>query len=186
MHKTDLMWEQGGLVFTDLPLELELKEMRFFMTLDSNGNTFLTRDGRFALSNTGPTEWDWELVNGFGDFVLDHEGNRITIPFVLNAAGEPTTEIDYDVLYTMIGTFTVPNNWGLDQADSNRFVVTGRSGDPVANYAANIVPGATELSAVDLAGEMVRVIETQRGYQLNSRIIQTSDEMMRIVNNLRG
>jgi flagellar basal-body rod protein FlgG len=185
LAKTDMMWDIGGLSFTDQPLDFALMDMSFFMTLDAQGNVFLTRDGRFGLSNTGETEWEWELVNGFGDFVLDHDGNRIAIPFVMDEDGNPTTEIDYEVLYTTIGTFTVPNNWGLDQAENNRFVVTGRSGDPVPNFGANLVPAAIELAAVDLAGEMVRVIETQRSYQLNARIIQTSDELMRIINNLR-
>ncbi|MCL1881694.1 MAG: flagellar hook-basal body protein [Oscillospiraceae bacterium] len=182
--KTDMLWAQAGITFTDLPLDFAFTDDSFFMTMDRNGDTFLTREGRFTISNTGG-KWEWELVNGFGDFVLDFDGNRIPIPFVMTDDGEYTTEIDYASLYQVIGTFTVPNIWGLDQAQNNRFVVTGRSGQPEINTGASMVPGALEMSAVDLANEMVRVIETQRSYQLNARVIQTSDELMRIVNNLR-
>jgi flagellar basal-body rod protein FlgG len=185
LQKTDMMWGQGGLTFTDQPLDFALTDDSFFMTRDGDGgNEYLTRDGRFAISNTGG-EWEWELVNAFGDFVLDHDRNRIMIPFVRNGEGELTPEIDYVTLYEQIGTFNVPNNWGLDQAENNRFVITGRSGEPVQACGAGLLPLATETSAVDLAGEMVRVIETQRSYQLSARVIQTSDELMRIINNLR-
>jgi len=206
LFKTDFMFDQGGLTFTDMPLDFAMVSEAFFMVESSTAvddglgegtyfPRFLTRDGRFGITNVGD-EWEWQLVNGFGEFVLDHDGNRITIPFVVNDAGETTTEIDYGALYDTIGAFTVPNNWGLDQAENNRFVVTGRSGEPVSErrflegagldyrHSEYFMPQAVELSAVDIAGEMVRVIETQRSYQLNARIIQTSDELMRIVNNL--
>jgi len=199
LSKTDLMWEQGGLVMTDQPLDLALPNEDFFMTLDRDGNTFLTRDGRFAISFTGEA---WELVNGFGDFVLDYEGNRIEIPFLMrvwdeNGAnprlipfdpeldGELTDEIDYLTLYNLVGVFSVPNNWGLDQAENNRFVVTERSGAAVANPDSDKLNGMVEQSAVDFAGDMVRIIETQRSYQFNAKLVQVSDEIMKTVNNLR-
>jgi flagellar basal-body rod protein FlgG len=184
LFKTDLMWSEGGITFTDLPLDFALVDMSFFMTMNADGDTFLTRDGRFNITNVGG-EWEWALTNGFGDFVLGFDGERIMIPFLTNAAGEISTEIDYVALYEQIGMFTVANNWGLDQDANNRFIVTGRSGDPVPNPTGTKIPMAYEMSAVDLAGEMVRIIETQRSYQLNSRVIQTSDELMRIINNLR-
>jgi flagellar basal-body rod protein FlgG len=184
MSKTDLMWEQGGLVFTEQHLDFALPNDGFFMTLDRDGNRYLTRDGRFAITNTGGVGGAWELVNGFGDFVLDFEGNRIQIPFLMRD-GEVTTNIDYDALYAMIGVYAVPNNWGLDQAENNRFIITGRSGEAVAVPEYDKIPGALELSATDLAGDMVRIIETQRSYQLNARIVRVSDEMMTTVNSLR-
>ena len=200
-HKTDLMWEQGGLVFTDQPLDYAIPGEGFFMTLDRNGDTYLTRDGRFGITNTGER---WELVNGFGDFVLDYDGERIVVPFevhhyrinengtrvrVMNAeeADESvqTDYIDYSALYNMIGVFNVPNNWGLDQSGDNRFVVTARSGNPIADRAADKVEMAIENSTTDLAGEMVRLIETQRSYQFSAKLVQVSDEIMKTVNNLR-
>jgi flagellar basal-body rod protein FlgG len=176
------MWEESPFIASDRPLDFALPNDGFFMTLDRNGDTFLTRDGAFAISFTGDR---WELVNGFGDFVLDYEQNRITVPFELDGNGEVTTNIDLSALEAMIGVFSVPNNWGLDQSANNRFIVTGRSGEPVANFAADKVSGALEMSGTDLAGDMVRIIETQRSYQLNARMVRISDEMMTTINNLR-
>jgi flagellar basal-body rod protein FlgG len=182
LNKTDLMWEQGGLLASDSPLDYAIPGYDFFMTLDRDGNTYLTRDGRFALSFTGE---QWELVNGFGDFVLDYDMNRIAVPFMLDNDGNPTTTIDYAALLEMIGVFSVPNNWGLDQAENNRFIVTERSGAAAANPEADKLEGVIELSAVDFAGDMVRIIETQRSYQFNAKIVQVSDEIMKTVNSLR-
>jgi flagellar basal-body rod protein FlgG len=45
---------------------------------------------------------------------------------------------------------------------------------------------ALERSNTDIAGDMVRIIETQRSYQMSARVVQTADELERITNNLRG
>jgi len=203
LSKTDLMWGQGGLVLSDQPLDFALPNEDFFMTMDRYGNTYLTRDGRFNISQMVDTE-EWVLVNGFGDFVLDNEGNRIVIPFLMSeprkemsrdAEGNiieirllpefETTDIDVNALRDMVGVYSVPNNWGLDQAENNRFIVTERSGEAVANPTAEKLAGVYEQSAVDLAGDMVRIIETQRSYQFNAKLVQVSDEIMKTVNNLR-
>ncbi|MDR0222905.1 MAG: flagellar hook-basal body protein [Oscillospiraceae bacterium] len=180
--KTDLMWEEGSFISTDQPLDYALPNSDFFMVVDKNGDTFLTRDGAFTITFTGE---QWELVNGMGEFVLDYEGNHIAVPFETDEEGAPTENIDYPLLTPMIGVYSVPNNWGLDQANNNHFAVTGRSGPAAPNPDADKVEGALEMSTTDLAGDMVRIIETQRSYQLSAKIVQTSDEFMRIVNNLR-
>ena len=182
LSKTDLMWAQGGLIASEMPLDIALPNDGFFMTVNAYGETFLTRDGRFGITNTGE---QWELVHGNGDFVLGHDGERIVIPFLPGRNDELSTDIDYDTLYGMIGVYFVPNNWGLDQASDNRFVVTDRSGAAMSDPEADKVPFAIENSSTDLAGDMVRVIETQRSYQLNAKMVQVSDEIMKTVNNLR-
>lgn len=179
--KTDFMWKEGSFISTDQPLDFALPNSDFFMVQDRNGNTFLTRDGSFTITQVGN---HWELVNGFGDFVLDYEGRRITIPFI-QQGNVNTNEIDYEALTQRIGVFSVPNNWGLEQASNNHFVVTARSGEPVANRNSDKVSHALEMSTTDLAEDLVHVIQTQRAYQLSARLIQTSDELARIANNLR-
>lgn len=186
INKTDFMWDIGGLVETGQELDYALPNNDFFQVLDANGNNFLTRDGSFQISFI---EDHWELVNGNGDFVLDYDGNHITVPFetVENEDGEliVTDTIDFAALNAQIGVFSVANNWGLEQADGNHFVITERSGQPTANLESDKMQYWLEQSSVDLATEMVHIIETQRSYQLNSRIIQTSDEMQQIANNIR-
>ena len=191
VNKTDFMWEQGGLTASDKPLDYALANEGFFKVLDANGDEFLTRAGDFAITNVGD---HWELVNGNGDFVLDWDDNHITVPFVTETLADGTAvetdNIDYAALRPQIGVFTVDNNYGLDQSDKNHFLVTPRSGEPAPlpeemRWDA-VMEGYLEMSGTDLATEMVHLIETQRAYQMGSKIVQTSDEFMRIANALRS
>ena len=186
--KTDLMWEEGLFTMTDQPLDFALPNDGFFMVTDRRQNTFLTRDGTFAMT-FNEDAGAWELTNAAGEYVLDYERNHIQIPFETETDADGnqtvTTKVDYAALEDMVGVFTVPNNWGLDNADKNHFAVTARSGEAVPAPEYDKVRMALEMSTVDLAGDMVRIIETQRAYQLAAKIVQTSDEFMRIANNLR-
>ena len=188
LNKTDFMWEQGGFRTDDSPLDYALGGEGFFMVRDYNGVDYLTRDGNFHISNVGD---HWELVNSNGDFVIDYEGNHITVPFVVQTDEEGnetvTTEIDYDALTDMIGVYNVENNWGLDQARNNHFIATQRSGMPTPDLEGNTIKIEyyLENSTADFATEIVHVIEFQRSYQMNARIVQTADEMQQIANNLR-
>ncbi len=186
LNKTDFMWEISGFTDTSQPLDYALPNDGFFMVRDYNGTDYLTRDGDFEISNVGD---HWELVNCNGDFVLDYEGNHITVPFKVqtdeNGNETVTNEINYTALTEMIGVYTVPNNWGLAQDDSNHFLVTQRSGDPVADRSLDKLEFYLERSSVDLASEMVNMIVSQRSYQLDAKVIQTADEMQQIANNIR-
>lgn len=188
LNKTDFMWDQGGFNNTDNPLHYALGGDGFFMVRDYNGTDFLTRDGAFRISYI---EDHWELVNSNGDFVLDYEGNHITVPFEPGTDEEgneiETTNIDYVALTDMIGVYNVPNNWGLDQDRNNHFAITLRSGQPVPdlNNETIKIEYYLENSTVDFATEIVHVIESQRSFQMNSRIVQIADEMQQIANNLR-
>ncbi len=193
--KTDFMWEQGSFTMTEQDLDFAIPNDNFFMVLDERGDTYLTRDGSFEITQIDD---HWELVSGRGEFVLDNEGNHIIVPFlteernildedgyVIGTEEYVTNNIDYNTLTDMIGLYEVENNWGLNQGEDNHFVVTDRSGQPVASEDREIVRQALEMSSVDLASEMVHLIETQRSYQLNARVVTTSDELMSIANNLR-
>jgi flagellar basal-body rod protein FlgG len=184
LMKTDLMWEEGQFVASDQPLDFALPNDGFFMVADRFGQTHLTRDGAFSISFNVDDEI-WQLVSSSGEYVLGYDGERIEIPFEV-IDDVQTNIIDYVVLEGMIGVFTVPNNWGLDNISNNRFAVTDRSGEAAAAPDYDKVRMALERSTVDLAGDMVRIIETQRAYQLAAKIIQTSDEFIRIANTLRS
>lgn len=193
--KTDFMWEQGSFTMTEQDLDFAIPNDNFFMVLDERGDTYLTRDGSFEITQIDD---HWELVSGRGEFVLDNEGNHIIVPFlteernildengyVIGTEEYVTNNIDFNTLTDMIGLYEVENNWGLNQSEDNHFVATDRSGAPVASEDREIIRQALEMSSVDLASEMVHLIETQRSYQLNARVVTTSDELMSIANNLR-
>lgn len=188
VNKTDFMWSQSGFQSTEQPLDYALPNDGFFQVTDSRGNSYLTRDGSFEISNDNEDNV-WRLINGNSDLVLGYDGNPINVPFVTETDEEgnviETDTIDYEALQDLIGVFTVPNNWGLEQSDGNHFVITNRSGQPVADNTLDKLSGSLEMSNVDLASEMVHIIESQRSFQLNAKIVQTADEFARIANNLR-
>jgi len=185
MMKSDLMWEEGSFITSDQPLDFALPNDGFFMVQDRSGNVHLTRNGSFGMSLNTDTNV-WQLISSEGEYVLGYNREHIPVPFELDDDGNPTNIVDYIALEALIGVFSVPNNWGLDNIAGSRFAITPRSGEAVPEPDYDKLRMALEMSSTDLAGDMVRIIETQRGYQLSARVIQTSDEFMRIANSLRS
>ena len=86
---------------------------------------------------------------------------------------------------------TFENPAGLQKAGSNEFVQTTNSGDfkiakqPGKDGAGTLVPGTLEMSNVDLAKQFTEMIVTQRGFQANSRVMTTSDEILQELSNMK-
>ena len=178
-HSTQLMYSEGVFTYTDNDLDFAIPtEEGFFAVMDKYGDVNYTRAGDFQMSQIGD---HWELVSANGEFVLDYEGNHITVPFI-----EGTSKPDYEALTKMIGVYTFDNNFGLELLGSNKMTATERSGEAVADRSIDKIRMALERSNTDIAGDMVRIIETQRSYQMSARVVQTADELERITNNLRG
>lgn len=178
VQKTDLMYSEGTFVYTDRELDFAIPHAEgFFAVQDKYGDVNYTRAGDFQISQIDD---HWELVSANGEFVLDYEGNHITVPFI-----EGTTTPDYATLTDMIGVYAFDNNFGLELLGSNKFTATERSGEAVADPTLDKIWQALERSNTDIAGDMVHIIETQRSYQLSAKIVQTADELERISNNLR-
>lgn len=179
IQKTDLLFSESHFQFTDRMLDIAIAGEGFFAVEDRWGDVNYTRDGAFAMTQDQATG-DWYLVSGSGEYVLDNEKNRIVVPF-----NDTETEADWGALNQMIGVFEFPNPYGIEAGGTNRYIETERSGAAVANPDAVKLQGALVVSNVDLATQMVKLIETQRAYQLSSRVVTTSDELARIANNLR-
>jgi flagellar basal-body rod protein FlgG len=82
------------------------------------------------------------------------------------------------------------NSGGLNALGKNLFSPTASSGEattgnPGSDGLGNINQGFLELSNVNVVEEMVNMIVSQRAYELNSKVVQTSDEMLATANNLR-
>ncbi|MCL1935611.1 MAG: flagellar hook-basal body protein [Defluviitaleaceae bacterium] len=171
-----------------------------FFTVDTGfGNHAFTRDGSFNLSPIGGGEL--ALVTQQGYFVLDNNGQQITFDSNLdlqhltitqfgnfsarNSNGEP---VDIGV---QLGIAQFSNRQGLEAAAGNLFLETAASGTPILETAGDvaqrsqIIQGHLERSNVNIAEEMVGLIVSQRAFELNSRVIQTSDEMLQQVSQLR-
>ncbi|TYS63388.1 flagellar basal body rod protein FlgG [Bacillus infantis] len=188
----DTIDTQGSLQTTGRVLDLGVQGDGYFQ-VKKGDNIFYTRAGNFYFDNTG------NMVTGSGEFVLDTEGEGIkiddidtienlsigadgTISFVQN--GTANSEFQ-------IGVVRFANNGGLEKVGNNLYRETNNSGEPSEeaipgdNGAGTIVSGSLEMSNVDLSEEFTEMIVAQRGFQANTRIITTSDEILQELVNLK-
>ncbi|MEK4030189.1 flagellar basal body rod protein FlgG [Pseudobacillus sp. FSL P4-0506] len=203
----DTIHTQGSLQTTGRVLDLAISGDGFFMTgnKDSSGkivNQRYTRNGNFYLDKNG------EVVNSEGDFLVKAIPDPndpfkailfipITIPPTAKSFGIGSdgliSYVDssgniFKEGWVPLAKFTNPD--GLQKSGSNSFVETANSGEPIYNYAGQggagtIVPGTLEMSNVDLSEEFTEMIVAQRGFQANTRIITTSDEILQELVNLK-
>ncbi|MEG1687137.1 MAG: flagellar hook-basal body protein [Angelakisella sp.] len=180
---TDLLMSQGSLSATGRALDYAIVGDGFFALEDYNGEVKYSRNGAFDVSPQGSKNY---LVSSLdGSYVLDGKGKRMTVSTM------PEGGYDLTALQERLGIYTVANPYGLGRKDGSSFTVTDLSGPAKSvlnnkNAPAYELRGATlERSAVDLGSEMLNVIQAQRAYQMNSKIVQTADQMEELVNNLR-
>lgn len=194
----------GNLQATKDPFSMALEGDGFFQIRTAGGELQYTRDGGFIVS---PAAQGNMLCTTDGNAVLDAYGNQIILPntqvatnLVVNedgtiafpdATGNPAILTDANGRPVRFGIYQFNNPAGLAKEGSNNFSVTVASGAAVAENGNATVQQTrvhqhyTEASNVDVAEEMVNLIVAQRAYEMNSKAIQTSDEMMQQANNLR-
>lgn len=194
----------GNLQATKNPFSMALEGDGFFQIRTAGGELQYTRDGGFIVS---PAAQGNMLCTTDGNAVLDAYGNQIFLPntrvatdLVVNedgtiafpdATGNPAILTDANGRPVRFGIYQFNNPAGLAKEGSNNFSVTVASGAAVAENGNATVQQTrvhqyyTEASNVDVAEEMVNLIVAQRAYEMNSKAIQTSDEMMQQANNLR-
>lgn len=192
------IFTQGNLNASSSSTAFAIEGEGFFSVRGLDGETYYTRNGNFFLSQgvEGLT-----LCNSDGLPVLDSEGNDIVfgkelIASKITVTGDgtfcyPDESNNPQSLGIVIGVSQFNNPGGLFKNDSGLFQVTAASGDAM-NEATNpglkkskICQGYLEASNVQVVDEMVNLITAQRAYELNSKAISASDEMMQQANNLR-
>lgn len=185
---TTKIFSQGDFQQTQNPLDLVIEGDGFFQVLLPDGRTAYTRDGTFKLDSQG------RLVTSDG-FALDPE---ITIPaeatgISIGSDGTVTVAMPGQTAPQELGQITIAkflNPAGLENTGRNLLLPTKASGDPVidtpgVNGLGRLASGFVEMSNVKVVEEMVNMIVAQRAYEVNSKAIQTADEMLGIANNLR-
>lgn len=202
--QTNIRMEQGAIITTDRPLDLAFSEKGLFFEVlptEENGERRFTRDGAFYLSPNPDNADEVFLVTSNGDFVMSSEGEAITLPagyesikvsesgvlsVTMNGAEEQVARLQINrvtkpQLLENIGDnfFTFPN---LEELE----LEFGDVLELVPENEGKLIQGALEGSNVDLSKEMTELILSQRNYQFNSRSISMADQMMGLVNNLRG
>ena len=159
-------YSQGGLRQTGYQWDLAIEGQGFFGLTDESGNVFFTRNGAFQLSQDGA--------------LTDKEGN----PVITQQQGNPQgPAIDG------IPLFTVGNLQSLIHLGKGRYLpgeganIINSTGNPDAF--GTIHTGFLEGSNSDLTKALTEMITTQRAYTLNTKTIQATDEIMRLVNEMK-
>jgi flagellar basal-body rod protein FlgG len=183
---TEKNYTQGSMQQTGNSLDLAISGRGFFQVLLPDGTLGYTRDGNFEVSSQG------ELVTSNGYRVQP----GITIPdgtqsVSIGKDGVVTVTQSGQAAPTQIGSiqiFDFINASGLQPRGENMLVEsaasgTAQGGTPGLNGLGFVEQGSLEASNVNVVEELVNMIETQRAYEMNSKAISTTDQMLEYVTN---
>ncbi|MES3025533.1 MAG: flagellar basal-body rod protein FlgG [Pseudomonadota bacterium] len=178
---TERIHTQGNPQLTSNSKDLMINGSGFFSVLLPDGATGYTRDGAFQSDANG------QLVTSSG-FVIQP---AITVPtnalsITVGRDGVVSVTLPGTAAPSQVGTLqltTFVNPAGLESKGENLYAETGSSGTPNTNTpgtngAGVILQGYVETSNVNVVEEMVNMIQTQRAYEINSKAITTSDQML--------
>ncbi len=173
---------QGNMLTTENSLDMSIQGRGFFEILQPDGTIAYTRNGQFTLDDTG------QIVTPGAGFLLQP---NITVPedaqqITISQDGEVSVQVRGQAAPTVLGNLTVTdfvNATGLQPIGQNLFVETAASGAPIQgvpglNGLGSIVQGALETSNVNVTEELVNLIESQRLYEMNSKVISSVDQML--------
>lgn len=184
---TERIHTQGNLQQTGNDKDLAIQGAGFFQVLMPDGTTAYTRDGSFQVDSQG------QMVTASG-FPLQP---AITVPpnaLSLSVGRDGTVSVTTagETQPTEIGTLqlaTFINPTGLDSRGENLYAESAASGNPNintpgSNGSGTLSQGYVETSNVNVVEELVTMIQTQRAYEINSKAITTSDQMLQRLSQL--
>jgi flagellar basal-body rod protein FlgG len=178
---TQKEFTEGTLQVTDNALDVAINGRGFFEVLMPDGTIAYTRNGQFQLSRDG------EFVNADGLLIQP----AITVPegaqsVTIGSDGAVSVVLPGEAQAQQIGSLTVTdfiNPAGLQAIGGNLFLETSSSGTPIQGTPGldglgTIEQGNLENSNVEVVEELVNMITTQRAYEMNAKVIATSDQML--------
>ncbi|CAM3850500.1 MULTISPECIES: flagellar basal-body rod protein FlgG [Rahnella] len=184
---TERLFSQGNLSQTSNSKDIAVKGEGFFQVQLPDGTTAYTRDGSFQVDQNG------QLVTSSGYQVIP----AITIPanalsMTVGRDGIVSVTTQGQTAAQQVGQLTLStfiNNSGLESLGENLYQETQSSGAPTEstpglNGAGLLYQGYVETSNVNVAEELVNMIQTQRAYEINSKAVSTSDEMLQKLSQL--
>lgn len=185
---TTRAFSQGAIQQTGNPLDLAIEGAGFFAVTRGDGSTAYTRSGSLTLDSTG------QIVTRDGLPIQP----RMSVPsnatnIVVGADGTVKAEVPGESAPVDVGQLTVttfPNPNGLVAEGHNLFVANEASGEaevgaPGSEGRGALMQGALESSNVEVVTEMIDLVRTQRAYEINSKVIQAADEMLRNATQVR-
>lgn len=183
---TEKLFSQGNMSQTQNPLDVGIDGKGFLQVQMPDGTQAYTRDGELQIDNQG------QLVTASGYAITP----TVTIPqdaLTVTVASDGVVSITQpgSAANSQVGTIQLAdfiNPAGLQPMGSNMFLETSASGapqtgNPGLNGLGTLLQGFVEGSNVNVVEELVSMIETQRAYEMNSRSISTSDQMLQYVSN---
>jgi flagellar basal-body rod protein FlgG len=183
---TEKLHTQGNIVTSENALDLAISGRGYFQILQPDGTTAYTRDGSFSVDANGQmvTASGYTLQPGIA---IPAGAQSITI----GSDGTVSVQIQGTAAPSIVGSIQLAdfvNPVGLQAMGENLYQETAASGAAVAgtpglNGVGKVMQGSLETSNVNVVEEMVNMIETQRAYEMNSKAISASDQMLQFLNN---
>ncbi len=183
---TERSFAQGSLSQTGNPLDVAIQGRGFLEVLLPDGTIAYTRDGSFKLDSEGM------LVTSSGYTVQP----GINLPTDVQAVtigedGVISAQVPGQATPITVGNLQLTdfvNPAGLQPRGQNLYLETGASGPPNPgtpglNGLGTLAQGSLETSNVNVVEELINMIETQRAYEMNSKAIATTDQMLQYLNN---
>ena len=185
---------QGALNASNGAFDYAIQGEGFFRVQLADGSIAYTRNGHFNMSIQGDSI---ALTDSEGNPVLDVNGKAITVPNTYRSSKigvdqfgnltYPDANNNQQNIGIQIGLAYFPNAGGLEKTSNSNYLQSEASGAPTVYTAtelnSKIVSGYLESSNVQAADEMVNMIIAQRAYEMNSKAITASDEMLQQANN---
>ena len=182
---TEKVYTQGNLNQTGNALDMAINGSGFFQVLLPDGTLAYTRDGSFQISQTGqlvtasgfPVQPAITIPQGAQSITVGQDG---TVQVLLPNQSAPATvgTLQLANFINPAGLQPYGNNLLLESFSSG----TAQTGQPGINGLGSLNQGYTESSNVDVVEEMVNMIETQRAYEMNTKAIETNDQMLQYLN----
>lgn len=183
---TEKMFSQGALVQSENPLDIAIDGRGFVQVLLPDGSESYTRAGSFQMDNQGqmvtssgyPLQPSITIPEGALSITIGKDGT-------VSVRTSSSAQLQ-DVGAIQLADFVNPS--GLQPIGENLYLESSSSGfpqlgTPGLNGLGTLVQGFVESSNVNVVEELVSMIETQRVYEMNSKAISTTDEMMQFVTN---
>lgn len=194
------LFKQGSLLASESSTAFAIEGKGFFSVRDVDGSVKYTRNGNFVFNTGGNNTLVLSTTDGLP--VLDTNGRPISINTNTYVASKITVSADGQLMYPdannnaqamgmQIGISQFNNPSGLEKTGDTLYSPTAASGAAMRESAnanldkSRVVQGYLEGSGVQVVDEMVNMIVAQRAYEMNSKAITTSDQMMEIANNLK-
>ncbi len=185
---TEKIFAQGNFKQTDNPLDIAIEGDGFFQVTMPDGTIAYTRAGEFKIDRDG------RIVTSDGytlepQIILPTDALTITISADgIVSVTQPNVSVPTELGNIELVRFVNPS--GLQAIGKNLYLATNASGDPIIGVPGTegigtLAQGFLEMSNVSVVEEMVNMIVAQRAYEINSKAIQTADDMLQIANTMK-